>query len=311
MVATRAASVERLVAETRPRLSALLRHGATTVEVKTGYGLAPDAELRMLEAIADLDRHHPVDLVPTFMPAHALPPEFRDKGDDYVDLIVDEMLPAAARWYAGSHFAAEGTPFFGDVFCEANAFTLAQSRRVLAAGAALGLRPKIHADEFSDLGGVGLAIELGAVSVDHLDVTPPAQFAALAASAVVAVLLPAVTFNLGGSDFADARGLIDAGAAVALSTDINPGSSPCPSPQLVMAIACRYQRLLPAEALVACTINAAHAVGLGGVTGSLEVGKWADVLVVDADDYRELAHQLGGNSLQRVYKRGRLVWEGS
>ncbi len=305
--AVRQASAEDLVSETRPRLDAMLALGTTTVEVKTGYGLDTKNELKMLRAIAALDREHPVDLVPTFMGAHAVPPEYRGRTDEYVALVVGEMLPAAVAWYPQSPFARRGWPFFCDVFCEANVFDRAQSRRVLEAGQALGLAAKIHADEFESLGGVGLAVELGAVSADHLDVTPPAELDLLAGSDTVGVNLPAVPFNLGSTRFADARAMIDAGVALALSTDINPGSAPCPSMPLVMAIACRYQRLLPAEALNASTINAAYAVGLGEQLGSLEAGKQADLLVVGAPDYRHLAYQFGGNIVRQVIKRGRVV----
>jgi imidazolonepropionase len=217
------------------------------------------------------------------------------------------MLLAAARWHAASTFAAAGVPLFVDVFCERNAFDLAQSRRVLEAGRALGMGVKAHVDEFSALGGLELALELGAVSVDHLDVTGPEGIALLAASPAVAVVIPAVTFNLGGSHYADARAMIDAGAAVALTTDINPGSAPCPSMPLVMAIACRYQRLLPAEALLAATLNAAYAIGMGHKVGSLEPGKRADILIIDAPDYRHLAYQFGGNLVGCVIKSGKIV----
>ncbi|MCB0031879.1 MAG: amidohydrolase family protein, partial [Anaerolineales bacterium] len=193
---------------------------------------------------------------------------------------------------------------FNDVFCEQNAFDLDQSRRILAAGQAMGLPAKIHADEFTSLGGVSLAIELGAVSVDHCDVTVPAEQMALAAAGTVAVMLPAVNLNLGSSHFAPARALVDHGAAIALSTDINPGSAPCPSQQLVMALACRYQRLLPAEALHASTINAAYAIGLEDRIGSLEEGKQADLLILAGEDYRQLAYEFGGNQVETVIKRG-------
>jgi imidazolonepropionase len=258
--ATRAAGVEELVAASRRRLDQMLRLGATTVEAKSGYGLETAAELRQLAATAELDRSHQIDLVPTFLGAHALPPEYAGRADAYIDLVVEEMLPAAARWHAASPFAAAGVPMFVDVFCERGAFDVAQSRRVLEAARALGLPLKAHVDEFSELGGLALALGLGAVSVDHLDVTGPEGIALLAASPAVGVVIPTVPFNLGGTHFAAARAMIDAGAAIALTTDINPGSAPCPSLPLAMAIACRYQRLLPAEALVAATLNAAHAV---------------------------------------------------
>ena len=304
--ATRAASVAQLVAETR-RLDQMLRLGTTTAEAKSGYGLELAAELRQLEATANLDLSHAVDLVPTFLGAHAVPPEYVSRADAYIELVIEEMLPAAARWHAASQFAAADTPLFADVFCERGAFDVAQSRRVLAAAMALGLPLKAHVDEFSELGGLAMALELGAVSVDHLDVTGPEGIALLAASAAVGVVIPTVPFNLGGTQFAPARAMIDAGAAIALTTDINPGSAPCPSLPLAMAIACRYQRLMPAEALVAATLNAAYAVGLGARVGSLEPGKLADVLILDTSDWRHLAYEFGGNLVRSVVKRGRMV----
>jgi imidazolonepropionase len=305
--ATRAATVDELVAASRPRLDAMLALGTTAAEVKTGYGLDADSELKMLQAIAALDAGHPAELVPTFLGAHAVPPEYQGRTEEYVGLVVDAMLPRAAGWYHESAFPARGIPLFCDVFCEADVFDRDQSWLVLVAGLAHGMPAKIHADEFKTLGGVSLGIELGAVSADHLDVTPPEEVAALAGSPTLGVVLPAVNFNLGSHHYADARAMVDAGVALALATDINPGSAPCPSMPLVMAIACRYQRLLPAEALNAGTINAAHAVGLGGRIGSLEAGKQADLLIVDAPDYRHLAYQFGANLVERVIKRGRLV----
>jgi len=307
MKMTRQATIEQLVSESRPRLSAMLALGTTTVEIKSGYGLDTATEIKMLQAIEALAREGPVDVAPTFLGAHAIPPEFKGRSGVYVDLVVEEMLPRAAAWYRDSWFARQQRPFFNDVFCEANAFDLAQSRRILEAGQRLGMRPKIHAGEFTALGGVSLAVELGAASADHLDVMTMAETKQLAGSDTVGVLLPAVNFNLGSNDFADGRGLIDAGAAVALSTDINPGSAPCPSMPLVMAIAARYQKLLPAEAMNASTINAAYAVGLGEQVGSIEAGKQADLLIVEAADYRHLAYQFGHNLVGQVIKRGQIV----
>lgn len=307
--ATRAAGVDQLVRETRRRLDQMLRLGTTTAEAKTGYGLEPAAELRQLEATALLDQSHPIDLVPTFLGAHAVPGEYKGRADAYIDLVLEAMLPAAAAWYRAAHFAAAGVPMFVDVFCERGAFDVAQSRRVLAAARALGLPLKAHVDEFSELGGLAMALELGCVSVDHLDVTGPAGIALLAASNAVGVIIPAVTLNLGGTHYANARAMIDAGAAIALTTDINPGSAPCPSLPLVMALACRYQRLLPGEALNAGTINAAHAIGMGERVGSLEPGKQADLLVLDVPDYRYLAYEFGGNPVAQVVKRGAVIGE--
>lgn len=307
--ATRAAALEQLVDESRARLDAMLRNGTTTAEAKTGYGLDTATELKQLVATAALDAHHPIDLVPTFLGAHAVPPEYASRADDYVNIVIETMLPAVAAWYAKSDFKRRGMPFFIDVFCEQNAFDVAQSRRVLEAGRAHGLALKAHVDEFTALGGLPLALELGATSVDHLDASEPADIALLAATPTIGVVIPTVNFNLGSTHFAPARAMIDAGAALALTTDINPGSAPCPSLPLAMAIACRYQRLLPSEALNAVTINAAHAIGMGQRVGSLEAGKQADILVVNADDYRQLAYQFGGNLIERVIKRGVVVHE--
>ena len=307
MQAVRAALLEEIVDETRARLDVMLRHGTTTAEVKTGYGLDTANELKLLEAIAVLDASQPIDLMPTFMGAHALPPEFEDRTDDYVALVIDEMLPKAARWYQQSAFAGKGIPFFVDVFCEKNAFDVEQSRRVLEVGQAQGMCLKAHVDEFSSLGGVRMAIDLGAVSVDHLDVTPPAEIELLASSDTIGIVIPAVNFNLGSTHFADGRAMLDAGVALALTTDINPGSAPCPSMPMVMAIACRYQHLLPGEVLNASTINAAYAVDMGDHLGSIEPGKQADLLILNTSDYRHLAYEFGGNLVESVLKRGELV----
>lgn len=304
MRATRAAPVEELVNAGRKRLAAMLRLGTTTVEIKTGYGLDTPNELKILTAIELLDATTAQDIVPTFLGAHANPPEFTTRPDNYVDLLCTEMLPAVQRWWQGSRFA--NGRLFNDVFCEEGVFDVVQSRRILAAGMRLGLHPKIHADEFVTLGGARLAAELGAISADHLDVTPAAEIDIVAASETIAVLLPGVNFHLGSHHFAAARAWIEAGAAVALATDFNPGSAPILSLPVVMAIACRYQHMTPAEAINAVTINAAHAIGFGNRLGSLEPGKQADVLILDIPDYRHLAYWLGVNLVEGVFKRGKL-----
>ena len=304
MRATRQATLDDLVEQARERLEAMFRNGATTCEVKTGYGLNVEAELKMLRAIEQLACAHPCGVTPTLLAAHAVPPEFKSDPDGYVDLVVEEIIPRSADWFAHEARAARAAPMACDVFCETNAFTVAQAQRVLMAGRRHGLAPKIHADQFTSLGGVAMALELGAVSCDHLDVTTAEDRARLARSSAIAAVLPAVNFHLGSAQFADARALIDAGCALALSTDHHPGSAPCFSPALVMGLACRYQKLTPAEALNACTINAAHALGIGDVLGSLEAGKQADVLIVDVPDYRHLAYRFGDNPVACVIKRG-------
>lgn len=302
--ATRNASVEALVAAARPRLDRMLAHGATTVEVKTGYGLETAAELRQLEAIVALDRSHPVTLAPTFMGAHAIPAEYRGRADAYVALLIEEMLPAVAE-----QARALGLPRlpFCDVFCEEGAFNLAQSRRILEAACALGFPLKIHVDEFKALGGTSLAVELGAVSADHLVTTPPEEIALLGASATAAVSLPCTPFGLGHHDYTPARALLDAGAALALASDCNPGTAWNESMPFVIALACRYLRLTPAQALAAATLNAAYALGLSGEVGSLMPGYAADVLILDAPDYRHLGYRFGANPTAMVLKAGRLV----
>lgn len=306
MRATRSATLDELVAAGRRHLQAMLRLGTTTVEIKSGYGLDMATELKLLTAIEQLAATSPQDIVPTLLAAHAVPPEFVGDPDGYINLVCTEMLPAAAEWWRATSFAAD-VSFFNDVFCEQGVFDVAQARRVLETGARLGLRPKIHADEFVALGGTQLAVELAAISADHLDVTPAEEIALLGASPTIAVLLPGVNFHLGSRHFASARAWVDAGAAVALATDFNPGSAPLLSLPLTMAIACRYQRLTPAETLNAITINAAHAIGLGDRLGSLEVGKQADVVILDMPEYRQLVYWLGVNPVVGVVKRGRML----
>lgn len=305
--AVRAASIDQLVDETLPRLDTMLKFGTTTLEVKTGYGLDEDSELKLLKAIETLAKRHPCTLVPTFLGAHAIPQEYKSKPERYVRIVIEKMLPHAAAWYEESLFKQLDIPFYCDVFCEQNAFTLDQSRRILEAGLLLGLGAKIHADEFTSLGGVRLAVELNAVSVDHLDVTTAVERDLLANSNTIGVVLPAVNFNLGSAHFADARSLLDSGCAIALSTDINPGSAPCPSLPLVMAIAARYQHLMPSEVLIASTINAAYAIGMGKRVGSLEPGKFADVLILNTPDYRHLCYQFADNLVESVIKNGEII----
>lgn len=310
--ATRAARIDQLVAAARARLDTVLALGTTTVEVKTGYALDVAGEMKMLATLARLagdapGSGHLVDLVPTFLGAHAVPPEYVGRADEYIDIVIEQMLPAACAWYPDTPFARRQVPMFCDVFCESDVFNRDQAERVLKAGLERGMPAKIHADEFTTLGGATLAAELGAVSVDHLDVTPSDEMRRLAESQTVGVLLPAVNVNLGSHRFANARAMIDAGMAVSLATDLNPGSAPCPSLPLVMAFACRYQGMVPAEALNACTINAAHAVGLGARFGSIEVDKQADMLILKGADYRQLAYEFGANPVAHVIKRGRLI----
>jgi len=301
--AVRAASVDDLVAQTRPRLDRMLAHGTTTVEVKTGYGLTTADELKMLQAIHALDQAHPLDLVPTFLGAHAIPTEYKGREDAYVTLVVEEMLPRAVE-LAHSLFPAG---LFCDVFCEEGVFSLGQSRRILEAAQALGCGLKIHVDEFKPLGGTRLAVELGAVSADHLVCTPPEEIELLARSSTIAVGLPGTPFGLGHHEFTPGRTIIEAGGALALATDCNPGTCWCESMPFIIALACRYMGLTSAEAIVASTLNAAHAVGRGDVVGSLEPGKQADIIVLDLPSYSHLPYRFGTNPVALVIKAGKIV----
>ncbi len=303
--ATRAASVEDLMAENRPRLQRAFRHGTTTIEIKTGYGLEIETELRMLEALLRLDAELPLDILPTFLGAHAIPPEWRADPDGYTDHLCREMLPAVASWWE-EHAAGRPRPFV-DVFCETGAFTLAQSRRILETARDLGFPLKIHADEFDNLGGAALAAELGAVSADHLVATSQADIEALAASDTLAVGLPCTPFGLAEARYTPAQAILAANGLLALASDCNPGTAWCESMQFALALGCRYMKLTPAQAIAAATINAAAAVGRADSLGSLHPGKQADLLILTVSDYRHLGYRFGTNLVQRVIKRGK--WE--
>ncbi len=296
---TRAASLDELVRQTRPRLARMLAHGTTTVEVKSGYGLNTRQELKQLAAIRRLQAESPATLVATFLGAHAIPAEYRGREDAYVDLVVDEMLPAVA--------ALARPPAFCDVFCEDGAFTLDQSRRILEAARAHGFGLKIHVDEFQALGGTSLAVELGATSADHLVCTPEEEVERLARSDTIAVALPGTPFGLGHHDYTPARALIDAEGALALATDCNPGTSWCENMQFMIALACRYMKLSPAEAISAATINAAHALGLGDEVGSLEPGKRADLSLFKIPSHQHLGYRFGTNMVEAVIAGGQML----
>ncbi|MDI6805574.1 MAG: imidazolonepropionase [Candidatus Bathyarchaeia archaeon] len=294
---TRKASVEKLVDSGLKRLDVMLEYGTTTVEAKSGYGLTTKDELKILEAIKRINQLHCVDVVPTFLGAHAIPPEYKANPYDYVNLIVEETLPKVAE---------EKLAEFCDVFCERNVFTLEQSKRILAAGKNFGLKPKVHADEMSTLGGAELAADIGAVSADHLLFSSVEGIKAMANKGVVAVLLPAAAFSLMLGKYADARLMIDLGAPVALGTDFNPNCL-VENMQLVIAFACHFMKLTSAEALTAATINAAHAIGRADEIGSLEVGKKADIIVLDVPNHRFLGYHFGVNLVDKVIKNGRIV----
>lgn len=295
VTATRTSSQEELADKARLALDEMLAFGTTTCEAKSGYGLCLAEELKQLRAIRDLDKSHPIDLVPTFMGAHALPEEYKEDREAYIRLICEEMIPAVA---------AEKLARFCDVFCETGVFTPEESRRILNAGKAHGLAPKMHADEIDPIGGSRMAGEVGAVSAEHLIVCPPEGIAAMAKSGTVACLLPATSLYLGAA-FSPAREMVSAGVPVAMATDFNPGSCPCLNMQLVMNLGCLRYRLTPEEVLTAVTLNGAAAIGMADTVGSVEAGKLGDLVIWEAKDLNYICYRMGSNLVGTVIKRGR------
>ncbi|BBW96495.1 imidazolonepropionase [Geobacillus icigianus] len=298
--ATREASEETLYEESKRRLDQFLLHGVTTVEAKSGYGLSLEHEIKQLNVAKRLDDTHPVDVVSTFLGAHAVPPEWKHDREEYIRLIIEEMIPEVSR---------QGLAEFNDVFCERGVFTPDEARRILEAGKAHGLTPKIHADEIEPYGGAELAAEVGAISADHLLRASDEGLRRMAERGVIGVLLPGTAFFL-LTNAAHARRLLDAGVPVALATDCNPGSSPTVSLPLVMSLACLHMRMTPAEALAAATINAAHAIGRAHVIGSLELGKKADLVVFNVPNYVQIMYYYGVNHAETVIKDGKVVVAG-
>jgi len=292
--AVRSSTKKELKKTSRKYLAAMLRHGSTTVEIKSGYGLDMDNEVKMLETIAELSKEEVIGIIPTFLGAHALPPEFKSDIDGYVREINGRMLP-----YVAEHKLSR----FCDVFCENGYFGLREAASILTQGQALGLTAKLHAEELSPLGGAELAARFHAASADHLEHITERGIHALAAEGVVGVLLPGVSFFL-NHKFAPARDMIDAGVAVALATDFNPGSCMSYSIPLMMTIACTHMQMTPEEAIVASTLNAAAALQMSDHIGSLEVGKRADILLLQIPNYRYLAYHFGENHVDRVIKDG-------
>lgn len=293
----RQASKAELCALARPRLERLLRFGVTTIEVKSGYGLSLVDELKSLEVVAELNAEGPWELVPTFLGAHAVPPEYRERRGDYVKLVAEEMLPEIARG---------GLAEFCDVFCETGVFSLDESERILSRAGELDLKLKVHADELTPLGGAELAVRLGAVSADHLLCITEAGIEKMAAAETIAALLPGTAFFL-GVDYAPGRKLIDRGVAVALASDCNPGTCPTENLPLIGTMACTQMGMAPAEVVTALTLNAAAALNRAERIGSLEAGKQADLVIFDVPDYRRLFYHYGVNHVWRVIKRGRVV----
>lgn len=291
---TRDATEAELMEQTTRRLDSFFTHGVTTVEGKSGYGMNLETELKQLRVMKKLQEQHMIDLVPTFMGAHAVPPEYKGREDEFVDHLINDMLPVIAE---------EKLAEFNDVFCEKGVFTPEQSERILEAGKRFGLIPKIHADEIESYGGAELAAKIGSISAEHLLKASEAGIKEMAKSGTIACLLPATALYL-REEAAAGRKMIDEGVAVAISTDCNPGSSPTTSMPLVMNLACISMRLTPAEALTAATYNAACAINRQEKVGSLEVGKQADIVLWNVKNYQELQYLFGVNHVKSVWKKG-------
>lgn len=296
----RDATEDELVENALLRFDRMLSNGITTVEVKSGYGLETEAELKMLRAIRKLSRMVPQDIVPTFLGAHEVPAEFRpNRRDEYVDIIINEMIPMVA---------SEKLAKFCDVFCEAGVFDVDDTRRILESAKQNKLGLKLHADEIEPLGGAELGVDLGARSVDHIVAISDIGVSVLAASNTAAVLLPGTSFFLAMNRYAPARSLIDSGAIVAMATDFNPGSSPTTNMPLIMSIACTQMKMTPAETWTAATINSAYAVGMQNQVGSIKAGKQADIIIWNAENHRQIPYAYGENNVEIVIKKGKTVW---
>lgn len=294
---TRASSLKELIVTGRRYADWFLRGGTTTVEAKSGYGLSLEDEIKILRAIRQLDRETPLRYVPTFLGAHSIPPEYKSRRDDYISLIIEEMLPRIAQ---------EKLAEYCDVFCEEKVFTTDESWKILTAARCHGLGLRMHADQLSLSGGAKLAAELGTVTADHLEHTDTEGIKALKEAGVQPVLLPGSVYALGSSRYPAAREMIDAGLAVVLATDFNPGSSPTPSMTMILSLASTHMKMTPAEAITASTINAAYSLNRGAQLGSLEPGKIADFVIHDVADYRELAYFFGIQHPWQVYSQGKL-----
>lgn len=297
VTATRTMDKQELKKVGTKRLDAMLAMGVTTVEGKSGYGLDNSTELEQLAVMAELNEEHVVDVVPTFMGAHAVPPDYRGRTDKYVDFLIEQVLPAVAK---------QGVAEFCDVFCEQGVFSVEQARKILLAGQKLGIKSKLHADEIVDLGGAALAAELQATSADHLLQTSDEGIDALAAQGVVATVLPMTAFCL-REEYAKARRMIDRGAAVALATDYNPGSCFSHSIPLIASLAAIQLKMTPAEIITALTINGAGAVGRTNAVGSLEPGKQGDIVILDHPSHLFLIYHVGMNTIDKVIKKGKVV----
>lgn len=294
----RKASKEVLVELGLKRIEKMLQQGTTTIEAKSGYGLSTESEIKMLEAIQEIDKISEMDIIPTFLGAHELPEEYKNNQEEYIRILIDEMLPEVKK---------RNLAEYCDIFCEEHVFNIEQSKRILTEAKKLGFKIRMHADELEPIGGAELAAEIGAVTADHLVAVSDNGIQKMKEANVIPILLPATTFSLGLKKYAPARKMIKEGLPIAIATDFNPGSCNCDSMQTVISLACLQMKILPAEAITASTINAAYSLELGDKIGSIEVGKQADILIMDMPSYKYLPYHLGSNCVEIVIKKGRIV----
>lgn len=298
----RNATKEKLVALGLKQVDKMLEMGTTTIEAKSGYGLSTASEIKMLEAIREVDKISEMDIIPTFLGAHEFPDEYKDNPEEYIRILINEMLPEVKK---------RNLAEYCDIFCEKHVFNIEQSRRILSEAKKLGFKIRMHADELEPIGGAELAAEIGAVTADHLVAVSDNGIQKMKEADVIPILLPATTFSLGLKKYAPARKMIDYGLPVALATDFNPGSCHCDSMQTVISLACIEMGLLPSEAITASTINAAYSLELGNTIGSIEVGKQADILIMDMPSYKYLPYHLGSSCTETVIKKGKIVFQNS
>jgi len=294
----RKCSREELIKLVLPRLDRFISYGTTTIEAKSGYGLSLEDEIKSLEVIKELNAIHPLDLIPTFLGAHQVPDEHKNKRDEYVDLLINEFIPEVAE---------RKLALFCDVFCEKGVFNLDESEKILETAKKYGLKPRIHADQLSSLGGAELAAKVKAISADHLENISDQGIEKMKDAGVIAILLPGATFSLGLKEYAPARKIIDSGLAVALATDFNPGSSMTESMPIILTLSCLMMKMTPAEAITASTINSAYAVDKGDMIGSLKSGKKADIIIWETENFKAVPYHFGVNLVDQVIKDGKVV----
>lgn len=297
--AVREASEDVLYDLASKRIAKMISTGTTTIEAKSGYGLSTESEIKMLKVINRLKREMPIDIIATFMGAHEFPTEYKDNREEYIRILIDEMMPKVQKM---------GLAEYCDIFTEEHVYSIEQSRRILKHAKQLGFKLRLHADEIKPIGGAKLAAEMGAVSADHLGAASDEGIRAMAEAGVIATLLPGTIFSLGMKGYARASNMIKNDVAVALATDYNPGSCNCDSMQFIITLACLQMRMTPAEAITAATINAAHAIERGDLLGSLEAGKQADILIMDMPNYQYLPYHFGSNNVESVIKKGSLIY---